>query len=147
MPDIAAIGAILNGVKTAIDIAKAIKDADVSLEKAEMKLQVAELISALADAKIGAAEILALIEAKDAEISELQESLKIKETFIRFHDAYYVEGKNKEPSGDPYCSHCWEVDNKPVHLHRHTAREKMCPRCRTIYESRRAPENMPREGV
>ena len=51
MTDIATISAITSSVKTAIDIAKAIKDADVSLEKAELKMRVAELIKRISGCK------------------------------------------------------------------------------------------------
>ncbi len=44
MPDIAAISAFVGSIKTAAEIAKAIKEAGLSLEKAETKLKMAELI-------------------------------------------------------------------------------------------------------
>ena len=50
--DLTAVSTLLGSIKTATEIAKLIKDSDVSLEKAETKLKLAELISALADAKI-----------------------------------------------------------------------------------------------
>ena len=52
MVGITTVGSIFTSVKTAIDIAKLIKDSGVSLEKAEVKLQLAELIGALANVKI-----------------------------------------------------------------------------------------------
>ena len=50
MADIATIAAALGSLKTATDIAKLIKDSGSSLEQAEVKLQIAELISSLAEA-------------------------------------------------------------------------------------------------
>lgn len=44
MPDIATISAFLGSIKTATELAKAIKGADLSLEKAETKLKMANLI-------------------------------------------------------------------------------------------------------
>ena len=41
MPDIATIGAFLTSIKTATEIAKALREVDVSLEKAETKLKIA----------------------------------------------------------------------------------------------------------
>ena len=66
MTEISTISAILGSVKTATEIAKLIKDSYFSLEKAEMKLKLAELISALADAKIEISEIQELILQKEA---------------------------------------------------------------------------------
>lgn len=44
MPDIITFAAFLGSIKTATEIAKAIKLSDSSLEKAELKLKIAELI-------------------------------------------------------------------------------------------------------
>ena len=55
--DIAAIGSLLGSLKTATEITKFIRESDVSLEKAETKLKLAELVSALADAKLEAVEV------------------------------------------------------------------------------------------
>lgn len=57
MADIATISAIFSSVKTATEIAKLIKDSNTSLEEAEIKLKMAELISALADIKIELSEV------------------------------------------------------------------------------------------
>ncbi len=56
--DIAAIGSLLSSLKTATDIAKFIKDSDVSLEKAETKLKLAELVSALAGGCVKTSSVL-----------------------------------------------------------------------------------------
>ena len=46
MPDISAITAVLGSLKTATEIAKFIRESDVSIERAELKLKVADLIGA-----------------------------------------------------------------------------------------------------
>jgi hypothetical protein len=61
MADLNTISSILSRIKVATDLARLIKDRDVSLEKAETKLQLAESISALADAKIETANVLLII--------------------------------------------------------------------------------------
>ncbi|XQF94157.1 hypothetical protein ACOBV9_23035 (plasmid) [Pseudoalteromonas espejiana] len=48
MPDIASIGAALASIKATTDIAKLIKESGTSLEQAEVKLQIWNLISSLA---------------------------------------------------------------------------------------------------
>lgn len=50
--DFTSVAAALGGLKTATDIAKLIKESDLSLDKAETKLKLAELIGALADVKL-----------------------------------------------------------------------------------------------
>ena len=132
MPDIATITAFLGSIKTASELAKAIKGADLSLEKAETKLKMAELISALADAKIQAAEIQELLQEKDERIKTLEKSLNNKSELIRHEGKYYESDENGKPIGDSYCSNCWESSNKMIHLNNLGGIE-VCPSCETPY--------------
>jgi hypothetical protein len=50
--DFTSVTAVLGSIKTATEIAKLIKDSDLSLEKAETKLKLADLNGTLADAKL-----------------------------------------------------------------------------------------------
>lgn len=68
MPDPVTITAILGNLKVAIDIAKAIRSSDVSIERAELKLRLAEMIGALADAKIEVIEVQELLAEKDKQL-------------------------------------------------------------------------------
>ena len=72
MPDITIIPTLLASIKHATDITKVFKDADYSFEKAETKLKMAELISALADVKVQAAGVQELVLEKDKRIAELE---------------------------------------------------------------------------
>ena len=138
MPDIGAITTVLSSVKAATEIAKMIKDADISLEKAELKLKIADLIGALADARIALTEVQGTIDQKDKIIKELEKAFELKNTLVRFHDAYYETDSNGEPCGPPYCSHCWEVSRKTVHLH-FKPYKGICPYCKTEYANYRTP--------
>jgi hypothetical protein len=132
MTDIATISAFVGSIKTATELAKAIKGADLSLEKAETKLKMAELISALADAKIQAAEIQDLVQEKDKRIKELELSLDNKSTLIRHEGKYFESDENGNPIGDPYCSNCWEANNKMIHLDKISGRIHKCPSCENV---------------
>jgi CRISPR/Cas system-associated protein Cas10 (large subunit of type III CRISPR-Cas system) len=142
MPDIATISAFLSSVKTATEIAKALREVDVSLEKAETKLKIADLMDALAEARIKAAEIQDVIQEKDKRIAELESAFETKAKLIRQEDAYFEINASGNPFGAPYCSHCWEVNHKPIHLHRE--RENMwdyvCPACKNSYSYRHVPD-------
>lgn len=116
MTDIAMIDAVASSIKSAIDIAKAIKDTDISLEKAELKMQMADLIGALADAKIAAAEITGTLIDKDREIENLKSQLEFRGSLIRCNEAYFETDESGNPVDDPYCPHCWEVKQQAVHL-------------------------------
>ena len=135
MPDIASINAVLTSIKTATDIAKWFRETDLSLEKAEAKLKLAELMSSLADAKVSMAETQALLEKKDREIKALQEALEVKKKLVRYRDSYYESDESRNPTGDPYCSKCWEVDHKLVHINQHPQNRanSVCPACKNIY--------------
>ncbi|MDQ3799732.1 MAG: hypothetical protein M3384_09790 [Acidobacteriota bacterium] len=132
MPDLAAISPFLGSIKTATELAKAIKGADLSLEKAETKLKMAELISALADAKIQAAEIQDLLLEKEAKIKELERSLEKKSTLIRHKGMYFESDENGNPVGEPFCSNCWESKNKAVHLDTIGGSLHKCPSCKNV---------------
>jgi hypothetical protein len=135
MSDIATIGAVVSSVKTAVEIAKTIKDLDTKVQQAELKLKVADLLGALADAKIAATELQDLLVKKDEEIGELRKSIAIKGDVVRSGDAYYMKGKSGAAAGEPYCARCWEVEGKLFHLVRHPMRpDRVCPVCKTMYD-------------
>lgn len=138
MADMAVISAILGSVKAATDIAKLIKDSDLSLEKAEFKLRLADLICTLADARIQVTEIQELLAAKDAQIQELEDAFQTKGKLVRVRDAYYLVDVSGSPAGQPYCMNCWQVKHKAYELHLEAGNRfvKVCPVCKTKYEAR-----------
>lgn len=139
MPDFSTITAFLGSIKTATELAKAIKGADLTLEKAEMKLKMAELISALADAKIQAAEIQDLFREKDKEIAKLKKVLELKAKMVREDGVYYDKSLLNTLKSEPFCSHCWEVNYKAIHLIYQSTSSNgasfyKCPSCKNRYQ-------------
>ena len=110
--DIPSIATILT---SAIEIAKHIKSSDNSLEKAERDLQLAELISALADAKVEITNIQQQLLKKDEQIDVLNKQIALKEK-LQYEPPYYwlVEGDNKD---GPFCQVCYDKEQKPIRLH------------------------------
>ena len=139
MSEITAIGTVLTSVKTAVEIAKLIKDSDSNLEKAEFKLQLAELISALADAKIELTEVQDLLIEKDNKIAELQGAFELKDKLVKKYDAYYTIGASGNAIGDPYCLSCWESRQKvySIQVFSKDFRIKVCAVCNSQYAGRR----------
>lgn len=133
MDSLTAVGGVFTSVKTAIDIAKLIKESGTSLEKAEVKLQIAELIGALADVKIELVEVQEIITEREARIAELEESLETKAKIEKHHDAYYRLNEQGQPEGDPCCLHCWESKGKLRSLSHITKQNTSCPECKTTY--------------
>ncbi|QUX92484.1 hypothetical protein CYL31_14225 [Marinomonas sp. A3A] len=111
MPDLAVIGSVLSSVKTAADLAKLIKNSDISLSKAETKLQIAELISALADVKIELADVQQLLIDKDEEIKSVKSQLETKQSLKYDGVLYRADGDDV-----PFCPVCFEKDNSTFHL-------------------------------
>jgi len=114
MPDIGTIAAALSSLKSATEIAKFISDSGVSLEKAEVKLKFAELVGALADAKIEIAEIQGLLIEKDETIRELKAKAELTGNLVFENRCYWkVEGEEKD---GPFCQRCYDVESKLVRL-------------------------------
>lgn len=143
MPDIAAIGAILASVKTATEIAKHVRETDFSLDKAELKLRLADLVSTLADVKMEVAALQEVIEGKDREIAELKEAFESKDELVRRYDAYYRADKNGSPVGEPFCVYCWEESRKQRQLALVPGRAgaRRCNVCKNEYDGRTARSN------
>ena len=74
MPDIAALASVLGSIKTATEIAQLLRSGTLSLEQAEAKLKLADLIGALDDVKLEMASVLDLVAEKDAQIRALEEA-------------------------------------------------------------------------
>lgn len=141
MTDMGTINAILGSIKTATDIAKLIKESGASLEKAEIKLQIAELIGSLADAKIEISNIQTMLANKDKEIERLKEKLKSVGSTVGFLGARYLVGENGEPVGTPFCPTCWATKKDLIPLTKwsnidHTHK---CGDCKNTVSSRHSP--------
>jgi len=104
--EIISITAALAGIKNAADIAKIIKDSGASLEQAEIKLQLADLISALADSKIEIANIREAMSEREAEIINLTKKLEIKDN-LEWEEPYYFLQTQDQKDG-PYCQKCYD---------------------------------------
>ncbi len=114
MADIMAIGAAFSSIKAATDIARLLKDSTTSLEQAEAKMQLAELISALADAKIEMATIQETLMQKESEIASLNDKLKVKDTIV-WEKPYYFLVTDNEKDG-PYCQRCYDSEKQLIRL-------------------------------
>lgn len=140
MADLATITTILGNLKIATDIAKAIRESDVSIERAELRLKLAEMIGALADAKIEVTEVQELLRDKERELEELQEAFESKDDIVKRYDGYYLKDENGQAIGEPYCVSCWQTKHKRFNLHYVAGArdQKACVSCGSKYNARLA---------
>ena len=143
MPDISTIAALLGSVKTATDIVRFLRDSDFSLQGAELKLKLAELLGTLADAKLELAAVQETLAEKDKRIGELEDSFQRKDDLTRQNDAYYAKDSEGKPIGVPYCLRCWESDHKQRQLVNKDFQTKVCTGCGHQYEAGSAYEIFP----
>lgn len=148
MPDITTIATVLTSLKTATDIAKFLRESDLSIERAELKLKLADLIGALAETKMELAELQDTISGKDKRIAELEDAFQMKDALVRRGDAMYTKGANGEAVGVAYCLRCWESDHKQRQLiagHGLGRVENVCTSCGQKYNQGVSYEIAPRQ--
>jgi DNA repair exonuclease SbcCD ATPase subunit len=109
------IAGAVGSVKSAIEIAKLLKDSTNSFDKAEVKLQLAELISSLADAKMQIAEIREVLIESDKEKKELEKKLNQKENLFFDRPYYLIQQKDGKTDG-PFCQVCYDNNQKLIRL-------------------------------
>ncbi|MGL0953345.1 hypothetical protein [Vibrio vulnificus] len=142
MADLATIGTALSSIKTAVELAKAVRSSTSALAQAEVNLQLAELISALADARIEISEIQGLLLEKEERIARLQHELDSKGNTV-YEKPYYWLVTDKSRDG-PYCQRCKDVDQLFVRLQSTSAKGRWsCRSCREVFDDdtyvKRAP--------
>lgn len=114
MADIATVSAVLGSIKTASDLAKVIKDSSESLQKAEIKMQLADLINSLADARMELAELQSVIIDKDNEIFELNAQINVSKSVVWVKPYYFIEEDDHRDG--PFCAQCYDTTRKLIRL-------------------------------
>jgi len=138
MDPISAITTALTSIKTASEIARLLIDADVSLEKAELKLKLAEIVDALASAKLQMADTKQIVADKDVTIARLQEALDLKGRMVLRDSAYWLLDEQQDKIVDgPFCTNCYEADRiKRTLLPDKDEPQVKCPNCKIVFCSK-----------
>ena len=110
------IPAALASINITKETVKLMIDAPKHLEKTEIQLKLASVNRTLFDAENALLESQKLIKEKDSRIAELEDLLKFKAKLIRKDGKYFETDENGNAIGEPYCSRCWESEQKPIHL-------------------------------
>ncbi len=140
MPGYGKVSAVLRSLNGASEIGKEIRDANFILERMEMKKHLTDLTAYLSVAKMELALLQESIDEKDAELLRQAEALTYRGNVKRRGDGYYRTIDNR-PYGQPYCSFCWENDQKLIHLHNRVLSNdiRICPCCKNEYQTARTP--------
>lgn len=115
-------------IRAAWELAKAVKTSTDAIDDAQIKLQVAELISALADAKIQAAESTELI-------AELEKQVKAKSQ-MKFNGSVYYRVTDEGDEEGPWCPTCFDARSMEIRLQKDTSassRNWRCSECHHPY--------------
>jgi len=131
--DMTMVSGILGNIKTATEIAKLIKDTDLTLEKAETKLKLADLISALADARIEVVNVQEALSQAEERIKALQKELEIKGDLTWKEPLYWLQ----RPDGNegPFCQHCYDTGHKLIRLLAYGSGWYRCTACDNNYDA------------
>lgn len=131
--DLGTVASLLGNVKTATEIARAIKDSGVTLEQAEIKIKLADLLFALAEVKTEAADVRqALLDAQER-IRELEEEAKLKAE-LQWHQPYYWR-TGKDGEAELFCQPCRDTDKRLSRLHTDGKGLFQCRVCRQGFKS------------
>lgn len=133
--DISTIASLLGTIKVATEIAKTIKDCGLTLEQAEIKLKLADLISALADVKLEAAEIQEELLVAKRQIQILEDAAKRKASIRWMQPCYWLTGQNDMEREEPYCQPCYDNHGKLARLHDDNIGGYTCMVCKTFFRT------------
>jgi len=129
--DITAVSTGLSSLKTAFDIVRLLKESDLSLEKSEIKLKLAELTSALADARIELANVCQILSEKDGEIRRLKDRIATAEKVYWKSPSYWVKSDSCDQG--PFCQHCYDCQQALVRLQGNGEGWWECKACKNTY--------------
>jgi len=134
MADMAAISAALTSVKAAMELAKLLRGADLSLEKAEGKMKLAELMEALADARTELAQVQDLALEQERRIKELEQAAETRGR-VKYQAPYYwlLEGERKD---GPFCQQCYDKLGRLIRLQDLEDGVWGCMTCKNNYSRR-----------
>jgi hypothetical protein len=128
--------ATISAVGAALGVVKELKAIENQFDQALLKLKIAELTSALADAKLGLVDVSEQLHAKDEEIAELKRLVRYRADNLVDYNGYRYPSKDGKPDGIPYCPACEAKDRLFIRLVQDMAAPHhpfKCPHCKANY--------------
>lgn len=139
---------IMNGltaISKALDIVRVLRDIESQSNDATFKMEVAELHSALADAKIALSDAKETISEKDKEIKSLKEIQSEKMRVVKYKGYNFGIDEEGSSIGRPFCPVCEQERGLQVQIVRASSNHDLCPKCHALYSS--YPWQLPKEKI
>ena len=140
------VAALLSTISAAIGFARELNSVDVQVDQATLKLKIAELTGALAEAKLGLVEVADLMRDKDAEIAGLAKAIAYKAEHLVERGPYRYKAIEGHPLGLPFCPVC-EGRGLFIHIVQHRGNGNgisyHCPACKSQFGSHVSSYSLP----
>lgn len=124
-------------IGVATDVAKTLLTAETIVEKAQLQLQMADVLGALASARVALIEADTAVRERDAEIVRLHQAREEKGDLIEGSGGLFWKSDGKgNKVGYPCCPSCLVKDGRQVQMVKDgKIRKGRCPKCGERYES------------
>lgn len=133
--DLTTVTALLGNIKTATELARAIKDSGTTLERAEMQLKLADLISSLADVKIEAAGVQQTLLDAQERVRKLEAAIKLRAELKWRQPCYWLPSEVKGVEEEPFCQACHDNEGKLSRLHSDGKGHFQCRVCKQSFNT------------
>jgi hypothetical protein len=136
MDIITAIATATSSLRMAADVGRAIVESDGTLERAELKLKLADMMGAVADARSQIATIQEATLEQQREIQRLKGAFESRDKVLRWHDAYYYINAEGKAAGRAHCAKCWDDAQllRILAAHPGNYRVRLCRTCGSEYD-------------
>ena len=134
MAGVESIGAALQFIRSATDVAKAVLGAKAALTEAELKMRIAELLEALTNARVSILD--AQTEIDGLQQTLLRRSAEARERLVTRDNVYFF--RDGEGEAGPYCPRCYEAGGMQMPVTRLSKDwapvwKYECPQCKNKY--------------
>ncbi|WP_313030460.1 hypothetical protein [Brucella sp.] len=96
----------LAAVTGALKVVNELRAIDAQFDKAELKARLADVMSQLADAKMGLIEASDAIDAEKKETNRLKQAFEFRGTLVEHKGFKYETFEDGGPKGEPFCPRC-----------------------------------------
>lgn len=129
------IASSIAAATSALQIIKEIRAINTEFDKAELKAKLADVMSQMADAKMGLIEAEERLHAMDIELSRMQEAIiKRDNETIEVRGYQYRKNASGKPMGSPYCPICMDEGRFVLTTHvTEPGRPTKCPKCKSNF--------------